>query len=389
MRRSLLVFALCLLLCASAFPQSRGIIRCDPGMEKVPAWTAPGRAFVADQLTCGQVVGIVSLESGHMKIQIGERLVYVDAKYVALQQTQEPQTTPQTESGKQLQPQAQLPRTSGSAASQTVDAKKRVSAPGSNREYPLRHEGSLSFEFSNIYYDEQNFMRNKGFMSGASGDYSFRPNNLMLRLDGRISSGEVDYWSDGTGTAEDFRDYNFETRFSFGYDLKTASKKAVLTPYTGLGYRYLFDGSEGKVTSSGAAGYDRKSNYLYSPMGMEAMFRFQGGWSLGFSGEYDHLWHGWQYSELGDYQLVPYLIEVPNYVAKDDQEEGWGARGSLKFIKSLGRIDFVIEPYFRYWDIEDSDGFILYVIGYPNSPFGGYEPANSTTEWGAKLGIRF
>jgi hypothetical protein len=357
-------------------------------MDKIPAWTAPGRAYAAAQLNCGQVVSVVSLESGYMKIQLGERFVYVDAKYVGLEQTQESQTSFPGEQGKQLQRPAQPPGTPRRASS-SVDPKRSTSSPGSNREYPLRHEGGLSFELSNIYYDEPEIMRNKGFMWGVSGNYTFRPNNFMLRLDGRFSSGGVDYWSNGTGVAEGLRDHNFETRFSFGYDLKTASKRAVFSPFVGLGYRYLFDGSEGKKTSSGATGYDRKSNYLYSPMGLESAFRFQRGWFLGFSGEYDLFWHGWQYSELGYYQLVPYLIEVPDYVAKDDQEKGWGARGSIKFVKNLGRIDFLMEPYFRYWDIEDSDGFKVYVIGYPNYPFGGWEPANSTTEWGVKLGLGF
>jgi phosphate transport system substrate-binding protein len=39
-------------------------------MEKIPAWTAPGRAYAAAQLNCGQEVSVVSLESGYMKIQI-------------------------------------------------------------------------------------------------------------------------------------------------------------------------------------------------------------------------------------------------------------------------------------------------------------------------------
>jgi len=54
-------------------------------------------------------------------------------------------------------------------------------------------------------------MRNKGFMWGASGDYTFRPNDFMFRLDGRLSAGRVDYWSDRTGTAEGLQDYNFES----------------------------------------------------------------------------------------------------------------------------------------------------------------------------------
>jgi hypothetical protein len=377
MPRYLSVLLLGFVLCASAFPQSRGIIQCDPGMDKIPAWTAPGRAYAADQLDCGQGVNVINLESGYMRIQIGEKFVYVDAKFVRMLQTLVPPPTASVTPGMQV------------PAPPPANARKSMLPSGRSGERWPRHEGGLSFELSNIYYDEPEFMRNKGFMWGVSGDYIFRPNNFEFRVDGRFSSGEVDYWSDRTGIAKGLGDYNFETRFSLGYDLKIASSRAAFTPFTGLGYRFLFDGSEGTVTSSGATGYDRKSNYLYIPAGVETKFGIKGGWSIVFSGEYDYLWHGWQYSELGYYQLVPGLIEVPDYVAKDDQEEGWGARGSIRFIKNIGRIDFKIEPYFRYWAIEDSDGLLVYVIGYPNLPFGGYEPANSTTEWGMKLGIGF
>jgi hypothetical protein len=116
-------------------------------------------------------------------------------------------------------------------------------------------------------------MRNKGFMWGVSGDYIYSPNDLMFKMDGRFTFGNVDYWSNGTGTAEGLRDYNLETRFTFGYALKTASRKASFTPFLGIGYRYLFDG----LSSAGPDGYDRESNYIYSPLGMETMFHFKGG----------------------------------------------------------------------------------------------------------------
>jgi hypothetical protein len=81
-------------------------------------------------------------------------------------------------------------------------------------------------------------MNNKGIMWGVSGDYTFHPHDFMFKLDGRFSLGDIDYWSNETGTAAGMRDYNFETRFSFGYNLM-ASDKASFTPFIGFGYRYL------------------------------------------------------------------------------------------------------------------------------------------------------
>lgn len=252
----------------------------------------------------------------------------------------------------------------------------------SDRERRKRHFGEVYFEVSNIYYDEPNFARNKGFMYGVSGDYTYRPNHFMLKLDGRFSLGNVDYWSSNY-TANGIRDYNLETRFSVGYTLKAGSRKARFTPFFGLGHRYLFDG----FSAISPGGYDRKSNYLYSPAGMETMFRLGHRLSLGLTGEYDLFWHGWQYTELQQEGLS--VVPV-----KNDQTDGWGARGSLAITRRLGRIDFTIAPFFRYWDIKQSDlGFqiisiysqgYLYYFGFP-----GVEPRNTTTEWGSKFGIAF
>jgi hypothetical protein len=313
---------------------------------------------LVEQLSCGQTVSVIGLERGYLKIKIGERIAYVEAKYVRLPQIQKQRIT------------------------QIEEQTKKPQQPSK----PRRHEGGLAFDVSHREYEEPNFVNQKGIMWGVSGDYAYRPNNFMFKLDGRFSFGNMKYWSTGTGTAEDIRDYNYETRFSFGYDLK-ASERACFTPFAGLGYRYLFDGFGGITTSTGARGYDRKSNYLYSPIGMETMFRLKGGWSLGFVGEYDLFWHGWQYSEIGDFTVVPYYLVLPNYVAKNDQDSGWGARGSIKLIKNLGRVDFAIEPYFRYWNIKNSDSFELLIPNY--LLFTLIEPANITKEWGTKLGIRF
>jgi len=358
----------------SAFPQDRGTIRCDPGMDKVPSWTAPGRAFVSAYLNCGQMISIAGLERGYAKIQIGENFSYVDARFVRLSYTEE-------------QPAASQEPQGGSAPGKVpamVAAQRTAPLRSPVPLKPRRHEGGLAFELSHIEYEEPDIMNNKGLMRGASGDYTYRPGNLMFKADGRFSFGDVDYWSQQTGSQEDIRDYNFETRFSFGYDL-VPSTNVTLAPFLGLGYRYLFDGSNKTTTTTGAMGYDRKSNYLYSPLGMEAVLPLGGGWSLGMAGEYDLFWHGWQYSEFAQ-------AELGMTAMKNDQNDGWGARGSVKIIKNLGRIDFTIEPYFRYWNIEDSD---LDVNLYYDPYFGSYfysfgrEPLNNTKEWGAKIGIRF
>lgn len=96
-----LVFGLA--FCASAFSQDRGTIQCDPGsMTLVPAWIAPGRPHVVEHLNCGQMVSVVDVGSflsasqyssrppEYVKILIGEKEAYVDARYVKLLGSKEP-----------------------------------------------------------------------------------------------------------------------------------------------------------------------------------------------------------------------------------------------------------------------------------------------------------
>ena len=330
-------------------------------MNQVPAWTAPGSAYVVEQLSCGQAISIIALERGYFRIRFGNRIGYVYAKYVRLPESWGIRT-------QRLQP---IPPPTEPQSN-------------SNREKQGRHRFGLAFEVSHIKYEEPGIMNNKGVMWGVSGDYTFHPENFMFRLDGRFSFGDVDYWSKDTGTDSDIRDYNLEARFAFGYEVKTASPKVSFTPFTGLGYRYLADLSGGTKTSTDYSGYDRESNYLYSPIGIETILRLKGSWFFGLAGEYDLFWHGWQYSQLGD-------IDPGLNTLKNDQKDGWGARGSVRISKRVGRMDLCIEPYFRYWDIGDSDIDILTYFD-PNDliaigPM--HEPPNTTREWGSRLGIRF
>lgn len=377
MRCSYSAFLFCLILCASAIAQDGGTVQCDPEMKQVPAWTTPGSSYVIEQLSCGQAISVLDLEKGYFKIQLGNRIGYVNAKYVKLPQTQgqrEPQ--PEEKQIKAAQPQQPTPQ---------ISRIEKVSQSKAIKGRSRKRHANVNVEMSHIEYKEPEtinldnltgiFAKYDGMMWGVSADYAFFPNRFMFKLDGRFSFGDVDYsspGSSGSGSASGIRDYQYETRFAFGYVYK-ASENTQLTPFFGIGHRHLSNNSGGMVTDRGAHGYDRRSNYLYSPMGVEGVVRFKNGWSFNATGEYDLFWHGWQYSELGDFDPAFGTI-------LSNQDNGWGARASLSLIKDLGPIDFAFGPYFRYWDIDNSE------IGFE---FGGLEPANKTKEWGAKIGIRF
>lgn len=234
-----------------------------------------------------------------------------------------------------------------------------------------KHTWELGTEISHITYKEPSVMREKGMMYGIVGAYTYH-NKLMLKADGRFSYGQVDYKN--SGTLNNIDDYILEFRGLGGYDFPVFTA-STLTPYMGIGYRYLNDNDSGRVTSTGAWGYERESNYLYSPIGVEIITPLKNGWSVGATAEYDIFWWGKQKSHLGD---VPGYYDIEN-----DQEKGYGIRGSIKVQKRLKKLDLVIEPYIRYWNIKDSktttdpDGTIW------------IEPKNNSTEIGCKLAVKF
>jgi hypothetical protein len=171
----------------------------------------------------------------------------------------------------------------------------------------------------------------------------------------------------------------FELRALGGYYF-SVSDAVTIMPFTGFGYRYLNDDSGGMTSSTGAWGYEREANYVYSPLGVEFAAKFDQGWSLGLTLEYDYFWGGLQISHLGDVNLGFNDLE-------NTQEEGYGARAALRLGKKGESLGFAVEPFIRYWKIEESETDLLtyngVIVGY------GYEPQNTSLEFGVKLIITF
>jgi hypothetical protein len=247
-------------------------------------------------------------------------------------------------------------------------------------------------EVSHIRYEEPSVnVKDEGEMYGVFASYTHRFSNAfqaenpdrdlmnMMRIDGKFSTGLVDY--EGSGTINDIRDYMFETRGVLGLDMNVAAYDARMTPYAGLGYRYLYDDTSDRVSSTGASGYRRKANYFYAPVGVEIEKHFNDNWSVELTTEYDFFLTGRQYSYLSD--AVPGLNDIRN-----KQKKGWGARAGFKIIRSFEAVDFFVEPFFRYWKIEDSD-FVRETFNGVPTGFVVYEPKNTSTEYGLKIGAKF
>jgi hypothetical protein len=229
-----------------------------------------------------------------------------------------------------------------------------------------KHTFEIGPELSYIKYKEPDVMEEKGVMYGVAAAYIYRDpaDASMLRVDGRIAWGKVDY--DGTldGTpysVANIDDYTYEIRGLVGWDF--ANETARTTPYIGFGYRYLNDDS-----SFDPAGYERESNYLYVPLGLEFLFPSKDVWSLGATIEWDILFWGTQDSHLGgSYGNV-----------SNNQHEGYGMRASVRLQKKGEKVDSVIEPFVRLWNIENSE-----------ISEGGLEPLNNSLEVGLRVMWKF
>ncbi|UCB56492.1 MAG: outer membrane beta-barrel protein [Candidatus Omnitrophota bacterium] len=253
------------------------------------------------------------------------------------------------------------------------------------------HNWDLGTEISHIKYEEPDIMEEEGAMYGVVGSYTYH-NKLMLRGEVKGSWGEVDYTSVDSGDINNIDDYMVEARALGGYDFPV-SETTILTPYIGFGYRYLNDDMSGTVSTTGNLGYERESNYYYSPIGIETITELDNDWFLGLTCEYDYFWQGKQKSHLSDarYYHPAWGYYTLNDV-ENDQEKGYGVRGSVKLLKKAEKVDLIIEPYIKYWNIKKSNEVVSSTIsenGLWIITSTGYEPKNNSTEIGGKIAIRF
>ena len=239
---------------------------------------------------------------------------------------------------------------------------------------PLSAEQSLkiAYEFSDYLYQEPDgdySMKLKGNMQGINVRYEnyFKESLYYFALDGRFMGGSTDYYGRLMATppipykSENINNYYYDWQLCFGSVIDLSYWfKAWLS--FGFAYRYLKN-----QLDKDPHGYLRESNYIYMPFATEFCF-VSGIWGFSFKGEIDYLLYGWQYSHM------------PKGTVRNKQHSGYGLRISAKIKLNLDRKKtyIFVEPFYRFWNIQDSD------IN------GGYlEPHNTTKESGICMGIIF
>jgi hypothetical protein len=253
------------------------------------------------------------------------------------------------------------------------------------------HTLDLGAEIFYYRYQEPNpvGVTNQGPMYGFDADYAYRPacpsflNNFIANvysLQARYAtSRDLEY--KGSGIVKGKHDDADEFRGLIGKDYFVGTN-IRMTPYLGFGYRYLFDHGNGQLSSSDNYGYDRKSHYYYLPLGGDMAVAMPHHWEIDYNIEYDIFLHGVQKSYLSDGDQ--FGGNNPNIT--NNQDKGFGIRGSIRFLKHGPLVDFYVEPYIRFWNIEQSSAVTASVDGHEQTLV---EPKNNTTEVGSEFGIQF
>ena len=209
-----------------------------------------------------------------------------------------------------------------------------------------------------------------------TGTYAFG-NDWFVKGDARYAYGSAKYM--GSGTENNIPYSYYDLRGLFGYDFSFSELGGfVLAPYTGIGYRYLFD-NQGGQTTSGANSYQRTSTYLYLPIGVTHRMKINDVHKLETNFEYDYLIQGTQVSRLS--QASPYLPDVTN-----QQYRGYGLRLSSMYQFS----EWSVGPYITYWNIQNSNIVTQPItVGSNVYRLSAQEPANTTVEAGIKVAYSF
>jgi hypothetical protein len=273
----------------------------------------------------------------------------------------------------QYQPEQTLPAATraGWQPYQAPEAQKAVAL----RQLLATHTGlDVGVQASLYKYREQvpianPFINQWGYKAGAEAALTLADTDWFLRGEGRFAQGTDNYVASNGQEINGIPEHTWEVRGLIGRDFMLNS--FILSPYTGYGYRYLWDNNA--AGSAGAAGgYRRESRYQYLPLGVTHRFRLMrmpDQARLSTNLEYDYFIGGTQMSMLSDSNPASPNILSPQHI-------GFGARGSLLYESS----DWSFGPWVNYWHIGESETYPV-----PGPFFGANEPDNKTTEFGLKI----
>ena len=238
------------------------------------------------------------------------------------------------------------------------------------------HNFSAAAEVSDYKYKEPGLMKYTGTMYGVTVEYlnnggvGHIKRTIPVQLRARVNymQGKLKYdgayWSGEPLKFSGEKQYFVDTIFAGGLEARVSEKFSV-SPYMGLGYRYLLDQGNGHPDA-----YKREQTYYYLPIGADLKISPATTWRVSFNTEFDILLRGENRSDGHKFR----------------QNSGYGLRASAKVEKNLQSVGIFVEPFYRYWNISKSDSKYGYDGGVWYSI---YEPKNNTQELGLRVGVTF
>lgn len=226
--------------------------------------------------------------------------------------------------------------------------------------YDVRH---LNYEFDQ---DTQ-----KGWFNGFTARGDFHLNNVYLAAEFSYLWGSTTWESPGYGD-DDTTDKMYDLKAVFGYDFIFG--KMAVTPYAGLAIHHW------QTKLDGSYSYPYTFHQYYAPVGAQLIYKSCSSWTASLKLEYDFFLLG----------QIDYNIAQADPLYTDmsyDQHGGYGLYISANFTYSFGCWGLGIEPYFQYWDIDESDSALVF---YDGQAYGySSEPENKTRIWGLKIYAEF
>ena len=234
---------------------------------------------------------------------------------------------------------------------------------------------TVGFQMADFSYNEPR-MKDTGTLKGITVDYlaavpgSTLNSGTQFGINFDYVSGDLVYngeYMNGTPVTTRTSDSIWNLRALVAGAAET-DDNIIFRYFTGLGYRSLYNTTEGK------GGYRREVNYLYLPLEGSLRIGLRNGWIMGGTIEYDVFLGGHVTSYMSDVNN-----SFPDFTNK--QDSGSGYRISADIGKSFGGFSVTLQPFWQYWTVEDSDVAPL----HPGSRRGIFEPKNETTTTGANL----
>jgi hypothetical protein len=203
--------------------------------------------------------------------------------------------------------------------------------------------------------------------------------HFFWSLDGRVARGLSSYNS-ASGVMSGIPDYEGEIRLTAGQDYELKDDGGWMSPYAGLGVRIFRDLGKGHFTNLGAFAYDRRIEQLYVPVGATWRTLLFDHVSMATTLEADGLLIGRVNSRLEN-------DGGPNVVNTQSPISGYGLRGDLMFGLPQQASSVEVGPFFRYWNINDSEPNIQTCLG--NLCQAAEEPYNTRMQIGITARVSF